>query len=52
MDGVLVDFAQGVASLFGIEKSVVEANGSEAYKAAGVSREEFWRRIESDGNDW
>jgi len=52
MDGVLVDFAQGVASLFGIEKSVVEANGSEAYKAAGVSREEFWRRIESAGNDW
>lgn len=52
MDGVLVDFAQGVASLFGIEKSAVDANGSEAYEAAGVPREEFWRRIESAGRGW
>lgn len=52
MDGVLVDFAQGVASLFGIDKSVVEANGSDAYKAAGVSRAQFWLRIESAGYDW
>lgn len=52
MDGVLVDFAGGVASLFGIEKSVVEANGSEVCKAANVSREEFWRRIESAGKEW
>ena len=52
MDGVLVDFAHGVASLFGIKKSVVEANGREAYRAAGVSQEEFWRRIESAGQEW
>lgn len=52
MDGVLVDFAHGVASLFGVEKSVVEAHGSEAYKAASVSRKEFWRRIESAGIEW
>lgn len=52
MDGVLVDFAGGVASLFGIDKSVVEVNGNKANEAAGVSREEFWRRIETAGEGW
>lgn len=52
MDGVLVDFAGGVASLFGIDKGVVEANGNEAYKAAGVTRKEFWDRIDLGGEGW
>lgn len=52
MDGVLVDFPHGVASLFGIEKSLVEANGDNVNEAAGVSREELWRRIRSAGQGW
>lgn len=52
MDGVLVDFAHGVASLFGIEKSVVEAVGDKANEAVGLSLKEFWRCIESAGQAW
>jgi len=52
MDGVLVDFAAGVASLFGIEKSAVEASGNEVHKAVGVSPDVFWASIDSAGSSW
>jgi len=52
MDGVLVDFAAGVASLFGLPLDEVEANGDRTHDVAGVTQEDFWRRVESEGQRW
>lgn len=52
MDGVLVDFSDGVARLFGIDKKQVESAGLRADESLGMTKEEFWSRIDAAGPEW
>lgn len=52
LDGVLADFAAGVARLFGVDKDLVVKFGDRSHEAVGLSQSEFWRRLYADGQKW
>lgn len=50
IDGVLADFVQGVARLFGVSyQSLLNQESWAIYKALGASEDEMWNRIEAAG---
>jgi 5'(3')-deoxyribonucleotidase len=50
MDGVLVDFVGGAATLIGYDPSVV--NTWDYYPLIGKTENEFWRAIDAAGSDF
>lgn len=52
MDGVVADFAAGVANLFGLPLDEVEAAGDRTYKVLGLSKAGFYERLEAAGPEW